>query len=425
MDKHTRHFEYEKQWFKLVIKDFSLWEDKTINESHFYHQRHQHLYTFLSSIQARGEVLTPLTWQTLTHTQKAQFGDISELTAYDEKPTLENLKAIEREMQTYHIGQSMIGSVAPLVKQDRFELENLREIGQQINEVMDNVGTRRKSFNELIMQTHEKWMNMSDALSGVPTGYTSLNSAFDGFQQGDLIICAARPSMGKTAITVNWLLKSVQSDPHVMSSYFPAETGDESILKRSVAILGSLPVNCMRNPMKYLSENQKEIYNKTMSKLTHMNINIDDTGDIREIRQIARERTRKYPNHKHLFIIDHLGHLFDGNVYQSRNLEYESYCKQLKAVAKDFNVSVILLSQLSRGVEQRENKRPMNSDLRDSGSIEQIADIIMMLYRDSYYTDEEKDVDEIEVIITKNRDGALGTFTYPFIKQTNEVREMS
>jgi replicative DNA helicase len=228
----------------------------------------------------------------------------------------------------------------------------------------------------------------------------------------------------KTAITVNMMIKSAMEGNAV--TYIPAETGPESIVKRAIAIYGNLPVNAMRHPSKHLNAMQMDTYKKTIAALKKLPLHIEELHDIREIRQLARERTRALPNKKHLFIIDHLGHLSDGKVYQSRNLEFEEYCKALKAIAKDYNIALILLSQLSRGVEQRPDKRPMNSDLRDSGAIEQIADVITFLYRENYYLpDDKKHVDDvIEFIISKNRDGGTGTKKLRFLPNTNRVVEL-
>jgi replicative DNA helicase len=232
--------------------------------------------------------------------------------------------------------------------------------------------------------------------------------------------------MGKTALTINFALNSAANpDNHV--TYLPAETGEESIIKRAIAILGELPVNAMRNPNKYLSEYDKVQFAKTVDKLGKLPLHIEELHDIREIRQLARETRKANPTKRLLFIIDHLGHLnCGGKQYASRTLEFEDYCMQLKAIAKEYKVAVMLLSQLSREVEKRPNKRPMNSDLRDSGSIEQIADLIAFLYRDNYYLKdgEKKPQDVIEFIISKNRDGGVGTRFFEFIPNTNKVVEL-
>lgn len=334
---------------------------------------------------------------------------------------VDNIKHIEKSMQTYHMAESMVEAVKVLPKKDTYDIEEVRQIAEKVQQAAEGVKVKRKNFTDLLHETNLKLMNMTDGMSGVPTGYTSLDSALDGWQEKDLILLGARPSAGKTALTVNFFLQSALED--AVTTYIPAETGDESIIKRSIAVLGGLPVNAMRHPSKYLTKDEMITYNQTLVKLRRLPLHIEELHDIRDIKQLARERRREHPDKRHLFIIDHLGHLCDGQAHTSRNLEFESYCKQLKDIAKEYNIAVMLLSQLSREVEKRPDKRPMLSDLRDSGAIEQIADVIMFIYRGAYYDKTSTD-NTMELIIAKNRDGGTGTKYLEFFPTTNRVAEI-
>lgn len=424
MDKHEKQNYYEMEWLGLVINDPSLWQERTINDEHFYSKQNDEVYRLLDRFIEEGRPIDNNAWITLSEDEQQAIGGRQHIEACKRKAitnTAENAKRLEKEMQTYHIATSMMNLIEPLTQSEAFDIENCRTIAEDIQKTVEGVRTKRKTFKEVLFDTHQQLMSVSDEFSGIPTGYKALDKAFDGWQTGDLITVAARPSMGKTAITVNFALESAKEGQAV--TYIPAETGESSIVRRAISILGKLPVNAMRNPKKYLSKEQMDTYKETITKLLKLPLHIEELHYIGDIRQLARERTKAEPNKKHLFIIDHLAHIKDHEKYQSRTIEYESYCQKLKDIAKEYNIAVMLLSQLSRGVEQRPDKRPMMSDLRDSGGIEQISDVIAMLYRDSYYKkDGEKPVDDIiEFQIVKNRDGGTGTTELLFIPETNQV----
>jgi replicative DNA helicase len=273
-------------------------------------------------------------------------------------------------------------------------------------------------------ETTGNMLNKPEGLSGIHTGYPALDDVFDGWQETELVLVGARPSMGKTAITVNFMLKSALEGHCV--TYIPAETGDESIIERAIAIYGNLPVSAMRNPVKFLAPNQLEKFKRVSEEIAELPIHVEQLRDIREIRQLIRERKNEFPDRKHLVIVDHLAHLkINGMTFPSRTIELEEYCMELKEIAKDFNVCMMLLSQLSRDVEKRPDKTPVMSDLRDSGALEQIADVVAMLYRASYYMKPEEkaklEKDVIDFIITKNRRGALEKISFEFKPTTNRV----
>lgn len=425
MDKHQRQNHYEKQWLGTILKDETLWQEKTINESVFYSAHTYMFYKLLEKLIGDKRNLDDNTWSTLTVDVLENIGGkafIYECRSYGRTTTLTELKRLEKELQTYHIMQTMFDSVEAVKGKDDITLEDARAIAAVIQESIDGVKVKRRTFAQLLQDTHEKLMNVSEGMSGIDTGYDELNDMFDGWQTKDLIIIGARPSMGKTAITVNFFIKSALAG--FATTYVPAETGDESIVKRCIAVLGGLPSDSIRNLKKYLSPKQLLKYQETMLELKKHPLHIEELHNINDIRQLIRERKRAEPKKRHLVIIDHLGHLSDDNNHANRTLEFESYCKQLKDIAKEMDVALILLSQLSRGVEQRQDKRPMLSDLRDSGSLEQIADVICFLYRENYYLppEEQHQKDIIEFIIAKNRDGALGTIKFEFVKETTRVQ---
>lgn len=426
MDKHERQYFYEKQWIGIIIKDHTLFEDKAVNATHFHNMKNKQAFTLIERLLREQKALDHAAFITLNENELKKIGGLEHIEACAEcvvKADIDTLKRIEKELQTYTIAKTMLEEVKTIATSETLDLEACRTIAENINEAVANVKGKRMNFSQLLYETRYSLLTMEEGFSGIDTGYESLNQAFDGWQQKDLILVGARPSMGKTALTINFALRAAKQGALVL--YIPAETGEGSIVKRAVAIMGNLPVNVMRNPSKFLDAKGIQKYHDTFDALDKLPMHIEELHDIREIKQLVREKRRENPTQKILVVVDHLGHLSNGTVYQSRTIEFEEYCKQLKDIAKQYNVAMMLLSQLSRTVEQRNDKRPMSSDLRDSGAIEQIADVIAFLYRDNYYKKDhlksEKDI--LEFIVTKNRDGSTGTMMFEFIPSTNRVVE--
>lgn len=424
MDKHARQLYHEKQWLASIVKEPSRWEEKTIDVDHFQNKHNRQMYKLIERCLESGKPLDTSTWITLSDADQKQVGGVDYIKEIEKHyvPFDDQMKLLETDLHAFKVANQIIDEVKTLPDADYYSLEDLRSISERITQSVEGVREKRKDFKTLLRETKEKAMSQTDGMSGIATGYPSLDAAFDGWQLKDLILIGARPSIGKTAVTINFMLHSAVKG--YIPTYIPAETGDESIAKRAIAILGNLPVNAMRHPTKHLTATQLGTYHRTVERLEKMPIHIEGLQDIREIKQLMRERTKQHPDGKHLLIIDHLAHLHDGETYQNRTIQYEEYCKKLKDLAKQYNVAVMLLSQLSREVEKRQDHRPMMSDLRDSGAIEQIADVIAFLYREAYYNrDEAPSQQELEIIIAKNRDGGTGTVKLEFIPETNRLVE--
>lgn len=284
-------------------------------------------------------------------------------------------------------------------------------------------------LNEAYLSLEER-MNNTGEITGIPTGYIDLDRMTSGLHSDELIILAARPSVGKTAFVLN-IAKNVAKTNETVA-IFSLEMGAESLVNRMLCSEGSIDASNMRNGR--LTEEELRSYFVASGTLSKAPIYIDDTPGIRvsEIRAKCR-RLKQERNNLGLIVIDYL-QLIEGNGRESRQQEVSEISRNLKKLAKELSVPVIALSQLSRGVEQRQDKRPVMSDIRESGSIEQDADIVAFLYRDDYYRqepDEDGNVPEqesnniIEVIIEKNRSGPRGTVELMFIKEYNKFTSIA
>jgi replicative DNA helicase len=286
-------------------------------------------------------------------------------------------------------------------------------------------------LNTSIARIDELYQN-DEEITGLPTGYKALDKMTAGLQKEELIILAARPAVGKTAFALN-IAQNIGTKTDKTVAIFSLEMGAESLVNRMLCAEGSIDASNLRTGN--LSEEEWQNLIVAMGSLSKASIYIDDTPGIRvaEIRAKCR-RLKQEKGELGLILIDYL-QLIEGTGRESRQQEVSEISRQLKKLAKELDVPVMALSQLSRGVEQRQDKRPVLSDIRESGSIEQDADIVAFLYRDDYYDREEGDDEEeadmagqdniVEVIIEKNRSGARGTVKLLFIKEYNKFSSLA
>lgn len=257
----------------------------------------------------------------------------------------------------------------------------------------------------------DKLYHNDGSVTGTPTKFDDLDRMLAGLQKSDLIIVAARPSVGKTAFALNLATNVAEQDKTV--AMFSLEMGAEQLTNRILSATGNIDGNKLRTGE--LSASDWEDLMMISGKVSEYPIYIDDSAgvSIGELRNKCRRLKRQ--GGLDLIVIDYL-QLMTGRG-DNRQQEVAMISRELKKIARELDVPVIALSQLSRGVEQREDKRPMLSDLRESGSIEQDADIVMFLYRDDYYNKESEQANTIEIIVAKQRNGPTGTTTLAFVKE--------
>ena len=254
------------------------------------------------------------------------------------------------------------------------------------------------------VQTIMKRVQNRGELSGVTTGFTDLNSLLGGFQKSDLVLLAARPSMGKTALAVNLAVNAAKAGKKV--AMFSLEMSKTQIGQRILASFAQMNLSSL---FKGELEGQDLVNLITASnELSKYSLHIDDTAAISLIELKAKLRRLKMEEGLDLVIVDYLQLMTTGERVENRVLEISQISRGLKAIAKELDVPVLALSQLSRALEQRPDKRPKLSDLRESGAIEQDADIVMFLYRDYVYNKETENPNLAEVIVSKHRNGPIG-----------------
>lgn len=254
-----------------------------------------------------------------------------------------------------------------------------------------------------------------DAVTGIPTGYTDLDEKTSGLQPGDLIIVAGRPSMGKTAFSLN-IAENVALDTGLPVAVFSMEMGATQLATRMIGSVGRLDQHKMRNGK--LDDEDWVRLTTALGKLNDAPVYIDEGAGLSsfDVRARAR-RLHRQCGKLGLIVVDYLQLMTapSGRQGENRATEISEISRSLKALAKELDVPVIALSQLNRGLEQRPDKRPVMSDLRESGAIEQDADLILFIYRDEVYNPESTDKGTAEIIIAKQRNGPIGKVRLTFI----------
>jgi len=254
--------------------------------------------------------------------------------------------------------------------------------------------------------------NPSD-ITGLATGFNDLDQKTSGLQQGDLIIVAGRPSMGKTAFALN-IAEHVAVNDRLPVAVFSMEMAGSQLAMRMLGSVGRLDQMKLRTGR--LTDEDWSRLTDAVGKVHDAPIHIDETPALNclELRARARRMHRQYDG-LGLVVVDYLQLMSSTSMGENRATEISEISRSLKALAKELHVPVIALSQLNRGLEQRPNKRPVMSDLRESGAIEQDADVILFIYRDEVYNPESADKGKAEIIIGKQRNGPIGTLNLTFI----------
>jgi replicative DNA helicase len=324
-------------------------------------------------------------------------------------------------------GASNIRRYAEIVR-ERAILRQLVTAGDEIAESGMKHQAGFVHINPLLTEVVERIQELHDRdnptdITGVPTGYTDLDQKTSGLQGGDLIIVAGRPSMGKTAFALN-VAEHVAVNAGLPVGVFSMEMGGSQLAMRMLASIGRLDSSRVRTGR--LNDEEWGRLAFALGKLHEAPIYIDETGGINPIDLRARaRRLHRQCGKLGLIVIDYLQLMVGARQSDNRANEVSEISRSLKALAKELEVPVIALSQLSRKVEERQDKRPMMSDLRESGAIEQDADVILMMYREEYYKPDTQEKGVAEVIIGKQRNGPTGTVRLAFLGEYTRFENLA
>ena len=408
-----------------------------LNTDDFFSPANQHIFAAMQEMAAQ-EPPVPIDELTLlsqleSKQQLEQTGGVDYLNDLSQKtPVAENAEFYAHIVREKGQLRDIILTAHEVAK--RGQEENAENISEFIAEATDRLQsidarTRLKSYSHLKevlainFEELEKVSESPENVTGVPTGFTELDDLTRGLQKGDLIIIAARPSMGKTALAINMALYA-SGHAQIPVLFFSLEMPKEHVAMRLICSEAKV------NNRKLLVGNlEQDDWDKLMECTTHMMeapLLIDDRSAISPnyIRKVIRQAKKEFPA-LGLVVVDYV-QLMQSNLRNpSREQEMSEISRSLKAIAKEFSLPMVVLSQLNRGLERRTEKRPMMSDLRESGALEQDADVIFFIYRDEVYNEDTDDKGIAEISIAKHRNGEIGMRRLAFIGQYTKFANLA
>ena len=412
-----------------------------VKSNDFYRQAHQDLFAAMVDLSDRDQAIDAVTVPDLLKA-KQQLEDVGGMKyiaeLVDSVPTAANVDYYAKIVRDKSVSRRLIAAASAIAR-DGYEQKD------DVSEMLDNAESRilnvsqtqnsngLKKIHDIINPAldHIKQLSRNhNDVTGLSTGYPAIDKLTTGFHKGEFIVVAARPAMGKTTFALN-VAQNVATKTGSTVAIFSLEMGAESLVDRMICAEGNINANHLRTGELDHDDWQNTVV--AIGSLSNTNIYIDDTPGINISSILARSRRLSEETHNlSLIVVDYL-QLVEGNDKENRQQEVSEISRQLKKLAKELNVPVLALSQLSRSVEQREDKRPVLSDIRESGSIEQDADIVSFLYRKDYYQRDDKkapadqkkpqtdnDASDTEFIIEKNRSGPRGTVHLMFLKAYNK-----
>lgn len=412
-----------------IMLDNNTWErvEDVVSDNDFYRHDHRLIFRAIAKLSERNQPFDVVTLSEQLDKEGVleQVGGLTYLAELARNiPSVANIRAyaqIVRERATLRQLISASNDIADSAYQPKGRsgdeiLDEAERVIFQIAEGRPKTGGP-EGINDILAKTVDRideLFNSKNELTGISTGYTDLDKKTNGLQQSDLIIIAGRPSMGKTSFAMNLVENAALRTEKVVLVY-SLEMPAESISMRMLSSLGHIEQGKIRTGQ--LDDDDWPRLTSAINLLNECKLFIDDTAGISpsEMRSRTRRLAREH-GEIGLIMVDYLQLMQVGSGgSENRTNEISEISRSLKALAKEFNCPVIALSQLNRSLESRPNKRPVNADLRESGAIEQDADVIMFIYRDEVYHPETEYKGVAEIIIGKQRNGPIGTVRLAFL----------
>lgn len=412
------NIEAEQSLLGCLLMEHDLIKEITLRPEHFYIEKNQAIFTAMRMAEQKGEPTDFVTVYSLLSTGAKNLVDLDYLTALSTSV----VSTVPYKSYEKYIFEAWKCRKAKAIAHNLDVALDYQADSQTILDAADKLTRLMELGHDHDFDIKTALMSLQESLEsdqvGVLSGYYDLDTFSNGFAKGDLIVVGARPSVGKTALALN--IGTNASKKGTVVSIFSLEMSEHSLLKRIISAEAKIDATRMRDPKKFFSDSDWEKYIDSTASISTLPLHIYDNPSVtvHEIRAKVRNLIRKYPDQNHLCIIDYL-QLITGDGRENRTLEIGTISRSLKIMARELDMPVIVLSQLSRNLEHRQDKRPMLSDLRDSGSIEQDADVIVFLYRDDYYNPESDAKNLVEIIVAKQRNGPTGRVKLAFLKEYN------
>lgn len=401
----------------LLDKDAIITVAETISPSDFYKDAHRIIYESMMSLNNKNE---PIDMITLTDELRKRgylddIGGVTYLTSLSTiVPTTSNVKNYANIVKEKSVLRQLIKTSNEIINLGYENSESSEEVLDFAEKKIFDIAQERtsddfKPINQVLMDTYgmiESIYSKKSDVTGITTGFKDLNKKINGLQRTDLILVAARPAMGKTAFALN-LVQNAAIKGNASVAVFSLEMSKEQLAQRMIAAQSNVELKKMKTGT--LNDADWPRIINAMAVMSDAKIFIDDTPGIKINELRSKCRKLKMENGLDLVMIDYLQLMESDSKNESRQQEISKISRSLKILAKELDCPVVALSQLSRAPEQRADHRPVLSDLRESGAIEQDSDIVMFLYRDEYYHSDSEKKDIAEIIIAKNRHGETGS----------------
>ena len=404
-----------------------------VRSHHFYKEAHSKIFLVMSDLFDKGEPIDTISVINKLKKNK-QIDDVGGayfITGLVESvPTTANIESYAKIVLEKFMLRELIRASHELSKDAYNDQQDVGEILDAAEQTIFGItqDRLRGGFMPIDGILHETFQNLDriasnpGSVTGVASGLIDLDEITSGFQKGDLVIIAGRPSMGKTALALS-VMRNAAIDYKVPVGMFSLEMANHQLAQRLLCAEGRVDSHLVRTGK--LPKNQWKNLSLAVGSLAEAEIYLDDTPAITVLELRAKARRLKAEKNLGLIIVDYLQLMQGPRNIESRQQEISTISRSLKALAKELDVPVIALSQLSRAVEQRSDHRPQLSDLRESGAIEQDADVVIFLYRSWVYSREEEDKGKAQAIVAKQRNGPIGTVDLSFIDRFARFESIS
>ena len=417
----------------LIKKEAIIAVQEILLPDDFYREAHRIVYEAMLELSGNDEAvdLVTLTEQLRKSDKLEKIGGLPFITQLaNAVPTAANVTYHAKIVKEKAELRNLINAATEIAGAAYEDTDNVENIMDEAEKKILAVANRQnggafESMKSIVMRTFERINVLYESkggLTGISSGFKDLDTLTAGLQKSDLILVAARPSMGKTAFTLN-IASYVGLHGHSVA-FFSLEMSKEQLMQRMLCSEGGIDASRLRTGQ--LDEGEWNHLVETADKLSRAPIYIDDTAGITVMDLRSKARRLKAEHGLDLIIIDYL-QLMQGRPSKNsdnRQQEISEISRSLKALARELDVPVIALSQLSRSVESRQVKKPMLSDLRESGSLEQDADIVMFLYREDYYDKDTENKNITEIIVAKHRNGPVDSISLFFQKEFTKFRDL-
>ena len=417
----------------LLDKDAIASAIEHLSPEDFYWQAHSSIFNAIRELFDKSEPVDLVTInEKLREEEKLEeVGGASYITSLvNSVPTAANIEHYAKIVEEKAMLRRLIKVSSKISKLGYQEEKEVNELIDQAESLIFEISQDRRiqgfsSVKNILMDTFdrlEKLQEQDSEVTGVPTGFRDLDKMTSGFQESDLIIIAARPSMGKTALALN-IGQYVAVEEDIPVAIFSLEMAKNQLVQR--LLCSDAQVDSHRLRTGNLKDRDWQRLSQSAGRLGESDLFIDDTPGLTAMEMRAKARRIKAEHGLGLILIDYLQLMQTTGGSESRQQEVSQLSRSLKGLARELDVPVVSLSQLSRAVEQRNDKRPRLSDLRASGSIEQDADVVAFIYRDEYYNPDTEKEGITEVIIGKQRNGPVGTVELAFQKEYTRFVDLS